>query len=739
MSLLVRKRNSQTEEFQAEKVNRVLEWACDGLTDVNPSDVAMNAKLSIHNKISTSEIHEVLIQSAYNLISEDSPNYQYVASRLRLYALRKEVWGGSQPPRLYDHLRKNKGVYDPILLESYTESEIHKLDKLVQHDRDYRFTHAGIQQMVEKYLICDRTTGKRFETPQFAFILIPMVLYATHPDRYDLIKQAYSCISKFKISLPTPILVGVRSKSRSYSSCVLIDCGDTLDSIFTTSAVAGKYTAKGSGIGINMGRVRAVMSPVRGGSTLSTGIVPFLRLMENSVKCTSQASVRGGSATVFVPWWHYEIEDVIVLKNNRGTDDNRVKKLDYAIQLDEVFYKKVKEDGEISLFCPNESKLYDKWGTQEFAEAYEKAEGKSLRFKKTIKARELLLSLAKERLETGRIYIMNIDHCNRSSWVNTIRMSNLCVEVIQDVKPINSLDDPNGEIGICILSAINLIETKKEEIPKICATIVSLLNRLIDYQEYPFSAAERFCKNKRSLGIGITNFAAWLAFQGLNHETPEAIQASNDLMEEIQFNLLSASCNEAKETGPAKDFSSCRYSQGWLPQDFHSSLPGDIQFPLKQDWEALRASIKEHGLKNCTVNCVQPCEASSVYQNSTNGIEPIRAFLTEKIAKNGTKKVLTPQYPKHKKDYVIAWDMRSNINSIKIAAALQKWIDMSISFNTYLNYQHYPDGEIPISVVVQDIITAHKYGLRTMYYNNTPNDNEEADTSKGCESGACSL
>ena len=739
MDLLVRKRNGETEEFQAEKVNKVLEWACEGLDGVNPSDVAMNAKLSIHNKIKTSDIHEVMIQSAYNLISEEASNYQFVAARLRIYALRKEVWGTSEPPRLYDHIRKNKAVYDDSILESYSESEIHKIDKFINHDRDFRFAHAGIQQVVDKYLLCDRTTGKIHETPQFMFILIPMVLYADSQDRMDLIKQAYVYISKFKINLPTPILANVRSKNKSYSSCVLIDCGDSLNSIFTTATVAGKYTAKGSGIGINVGRIRAVGSGVRKNEGVSTGIVPFLKLIESSVKCTSQNSVRGGSCTVFVPWWHYEIEDIIVLKNNRGTDDNRVKKLDYAVQLDEVFYDKVKNNEEITLFCPNESNLYEYWGTQEFANKYEAAGSKHLRLKKTINARDLLFSMAKERLETGRLYIMNMDNANKSSWNKTVRQSNLCMEILQINSPLEKVDDEKAEIGICILSAINLLETKREEIPKCCSIIVSLLNRLIDYQEYPFSAAQRFCRNKRSLGIGLTNFAAWLATQGFNHESKESIKLTNDLMEEIQYGLLSASCEEAEKTGPAKDFDASRYSEGWLPIDFHSTLPEDIQFEYNMDWEELRSRIKSFGLANCTLTAIMPAEASSICQNSTNGIEPIRSFLTEKLSKNGSKKVLIPNYPKYKKNYVIAWDMKSNTNSIKIAAAMQKFIDMGMSFNTYLNYQHYPDGEIPISVVVQDIITAHKYGLRTMYYNNTPNDNEESGDSNGCSGGSCSI
>ena len=423
---LVRKRDGSTENFDAEKINKVLEWACENIDGVSPSDVAMNAKLSITNKIRTKDIHEVLIQSAYNLISEDTPNYQFVAARLRIYALRKEVWGGSLPPRLLDHIKRNKKIYDDTLLELYSESEIHKIDKFLNHDRDFKFTHAGIQQMVEKYLISDRSTKKVFETPQFAFILIPMILLAKNPNKMKLIKEAYDHISKFKINLPTPILAGVRSRTKFYSSCVLIDCGDSLDSIFTSAMVAGKYTARRSGIGINMGRIRAVGASIRDSEVISTGIIPFIRLIESSVKSTSQNGLRGGGATVSVPWWHYEIEDVIVLKNNRGTEDNRVRKLDYAIQIDNLLIERAKNDEEITLMCPKESGIYQYWGTEEFAQRYKDAEGDNLRLVKKIKARELLLAIAKERLETGRIYLMFMDNCRNCSWVEPVTMTNLC-------------------------------------------------------------------------------------------------------------------------------------------------------------------------------------------------------------------------------------------------------------------------------------------------------------------------
>jgi len=735
----VKKRNGKLEDFNPDKITQVVEWACNGIKNVSASDVCMNAQLSISDKIRTEDIHDVLIQSAYNLISEENPNYQYVASKLRNFALRKEVWGECDPPRLYDHIKRNRRNYDSIILEYYSESEIHKINRFIKHDRDFDFTHAGIQQMIDKYLIADKKTGKIFETPQFVYILIPMILFKDYENRMSMIKQAYNMLSQFKINLPTPILAGVRTKMRYYASCVLADCGDSLDSIFTTAAVIGKYTARRSGIGINMGRVRAIGSPIRDSEVISTGIIPFLKVMESTVKSTSQNGLRGGGATVSVPWWHYEIEDVIVLKNNAGTDDNRVRKLDYCIQLEKVFYERIKNDEEITLFCPHQAEaLYEAFGTPSFEALYEEFESKAGILKKQIRARDLIALLAKERLETGRIYIMNIDKANESPWIDTVQMTNLCCEILQPVRPLQSIHDQHGEIGVCILSAVNLLQVKDDELENVCRMIVYILNEVIDYQEYPFTAAANFCKRKRSLGVGVTNFAAWLASQKLNHESPDAVAAMNDLCERLQYYLLSASCEMAETHGAADDFNSVDYSLGVLPTD-RDLVPEDIAFSYKMDWEKLRERIKNYGLRNCTVTAQMPCESSSICQSSTNGIEPIRSFLTEKTAKNGIKKVLIPNYPRYKNEYAIAWDITSNANMIKIAAAMQRWFDMGISFNTYLNYQHYPDGKIPRSVVIKDIMLAYKYGLRTMYYNNTPDDSAEAHESDRCESGACSI
>ncbi len=736
----IRKRNGKLEDFDAEKINKVIAWACQEISDVSDSDVAMNSNLSIINKMETSDIQEVIIQSAANLITEEHPNYQYVAARLQTYGLRKQVWGESEPPRLYDHIRKNKKNYDPVILESYSESEIHKINKFIKHDRDYLFTHAGISQMMDKYLMCDRTTGEIFETPQFVFILVPMILFRNYDNRLEMIKTMYNYLSTFKINLPTPILAGVRTSLKYYSSCILADCGDSLDSIFTTAQIVGTYTARRSGIGINMGRIRAVGAPIRKSEVISTGIIPFLKIMEASVKATSQNGLRGGGATISFPWWHYEAEDVLVLKNNRGTEDNRVRKLDYCFQIERLFIDRVVNNESITLFCPNEAKgLYEAFGTPRFKELYEKYEhDKTIKLKKVIRARDLMGLAARERLETARVYIMFVDNANTGPWKSQVCMTNLCCEILQPTSPLTSVNDTQNEIGVCILSALNLLEIKEDEYEDVCRMIVYSLNELIDYQLYPFEGARKFCQNKRSLGVGVTNFAAYLASKKLNHESVESIKVMNDLMEKIQYYLLSASCEMAEKFGPAPDFDCVDYSEGCLPCD--RVVHEELNFPLTMDWETLRSRIKQFGLKNDTMSAQMPCESSSVVQSSTNAGEPIRSLLTKKIAKNGVKKVLVPRYPKNKNEYSLAFDITSNDNMIKIAGAQQRWIDMGISFNTYLNYNHYPDGKIPISVVIKDILTAHKYGLRTMYYNNTPDDsNEGVIKEESCESGACSL
>lgn len=744
----VTKRNGKLEDLSIEKIHKVLGWAIDGIKDVSLSDIEMNSQLNFTNKMSTREIHSVLIKSANNLISEETPNYQYVAARLAMYALRKDVWGGSEPPRLFDHIhecvRKHK-VYDQEILKKYSTSEIHKLGKYINHDRDDNFTYAGIQQTIDKYLLKNRNTNQIYETPQFAYMLIAMCVFIHYPDetRIEYVKKLYDAISKFKINLPTPIMSGVRTVIKQYASCILIDVADSLHSIFASMSAAGLYTAKRAGIGLNTGRIRPVNSPIRGGEVIHTGLIPYLKVFQDIIKSTSQNGIRGGNCTCHTPFWHTEILDVIPLKNNAGTDDNRVRGMDYSIQMHKIFYERLIADDYITLFSPDELKkngvdLYSYFPTTEFEQKYIECEANDkLQFKKRIKAKEFIELLVRERLETGRIYIMNIDHCNtHSSYKEPVFMSNLCKEVTVPTKPISSLEDSDGEIGVCILAAINLLEAKKEEFPELCDIIVRMEDEIIEYQEYAVPAAEKFCKNKRSIGIGFTNLAGLFAKSKVSFDSIEALHIADEYAELLQYYLLDASANLAKEKGPCLDYHTSKYSDGILSIDTAKVDALElIDRKPSLDWNSLREKIKQFGLRNTTLTCNMPAESSSVIQNSTNGCEPVRDLIIYKKSKMGVLKQAVPNISTHGKYYTKAFSLKSNKAYTDITAILQKWFDMSISMNHYYNYQHYEGGNIPLSLLVKDILYAYKMGIKTMYYCNTP----DGDAEVSCESGACSI
>ena len=740
----VTKRNGDVVGFDVEKIHKVLEWATEGLNGVSFSDVEMNANLSLYDKIPTSEIHQILIKSANDLISESAPNYQYVAARLLNMQLRKDVWGvGDRSPNFHHFIavRIDNGVYDPTILEKWSKEDVEKLEYYINHSRDDLFTYAGLQQLIDKYLVKNRSTGEIFETPQFAYMLIAMCLF----DDIDEVKEAYDTYSTFKINLPTPIMAGVRTTIKQFASCVLVDVDDDLDSIFSSLHAVGKYTARRAGIGLNMGRIRPINAPIRGGEVIHTGIIPYLKNFESAVKSTSQNGLRGGSATVHVPFWHYEIEDVIVLKNNAGTDDNRVRKLDYSIQFCKLFYERLVANEDITLFNPNEAKgLYEAFGDNEkFEELYLKYENaRSIKFKKKISARKLCEIFARERLETGRIYSMNIDTANEhGSWDIPVKMSNLCQEIIHPTNPIEDINDPEGEIGICILSALNLLELNSDEdIQKACEVAVNTLESIIDYQDYPVLAGENFTKNRRSLGIGVTNLAGFFAKNKVFYGDPEALKLIHEMMEKIQWNLINESCKLAEKLGPCEKFQDTKYADGLLPIDWYKKSVDKLVKPkYSMDWKVLRKRVKEFGLRHSTLSAIMPCESSSVIQNSTNGIEPVRSLLLYKKAKNGILKQLVPNYYNRKNYYTKAWDMQDNEAMLNTAAVIQKFVDMSMSTNLYYNYAHHEDGNIPLSILIKDQIYGYKYGLKNFYYANTPDGDGDTEKDLGCESGACAI
>jgi len=740
----ISKRNGQAEDYDVEKIHKVVHWATDDLNGVSLSDIEMNANLSLYDGIPTSEIQQILIKSANDLISESNPNYQYSAARLLNMQLRKNVWAsGKKPPAFFDFIavRVDNGVYDPAILEKWSKEDIEKFESFISHSRDDLFTYAGLQQLIDKYLVKNRSTGEIFETPQFAYMLIAMCLF----DDIDEVKKAYDTYSTFKINLPTPIMAGVRTTIKQFASCVLVDVDDDLNSIFASVHAVGKYTARRAGIGLNMGRIRPINAPIRGGEVIHTGLIPYLKNFESAVKSTSQNGIRGGSATVHIPFWHYEIEDVLVLKNNAGTDDNRVRKLDYSIQFCKLFYERLIANEEITLFNPNETKgLYEAFGDNEkFEELYIKYENaRSIKFKKKIPARKLAEVFARERLETGRIYSMNIDTANEhGSWDIPVKMSNLCQEIIHPTVPIKDINDPDGEIGICILSALNLLElSSDEDIQKTCAVAINTLESIIDYQDYPVLAGENFTKNRRSLGIGITNLAGFLAKNKMFYGDPEALVLIHETMEKIQWNLINESCKLAEKLGPCEKFEDTKYSKGLLPIDWYKKSVDKLVKPkYTMDWKGLRKRIKEFGLRHSTLSAIMPCESSSVIQNSTNGIEPVRSLLLYKKAKNGILKQLVPNYYNRKNYYTKAWEMMDNEAMLNTAAVIQKFVDMSMSTNLYYNYAHYEDGNIPLSILIKDQIYGYKYGLKNFYYANTPDGDGETEADLNCESGACAI
>jgi ribonucleoside-diphosphate reductase alpha chain len=722
------KRSGNTENLDLNKLHIMVEEACKDLAGVSASQVEMQSGIQFYDGITTAEIQEILIRSASDLIDLDHPNYQFVAARLLLFALRKQLFGGIYDcPTVKQHILRavGRGVYDGEILSLYTDEEFDKLQTFINHDRDYLFTYAGLRQVVDKYLVQDRSGGGVYETPQFMYLMIALTIFAEYPKetRMSYVKRYYDAISKHKINIPTPIMAGVRTPLRQFASCVLVDVDDTLDSIFSSDMAIGRYVAQRAGIGINAGRIRGINSKIRGGEVQHTGVVPFLKKFEATVRCCTQNGIRGGSATVHFPIWHQEIEDILVLKNNKGTEDNRVRKLDYSIQISKIFYERFIQDGEISLFSPHDVPgLYDSFGTDSFDDLYTSYEKDPSIKKKTIKAQELILNLLKERAETGRIYIMNIDHCNsHSSFKDQVVMSNLCQEITLPVHPLQHIDDENAEIATCILSAINVGKVKSdEELEDLCDLSVRSLEELIDYQNYPVKAAENFTKNRRSLGIGYIGLAHYLAKLGFNYDSQEAWDAVHGLSESFQYYLLKASNEIAKEKGSCKYFGRTKYADGILPIDTYKKDVDEISsIPLQYDWESLRSSILEHGLRHSTLSAQMPSESSSVVSNATNGIEPPRGYLSIKKSKKGPLKQIVPQYQSLKNHYTLLWDMPSNRGYINIVAVMQKFFDQAISGNWSYNPQNYSDNEVPVSVMAQDFLTTYKYGWKTSYYQNT--------------------
>ncbi|HBE9078929.1 MULTISPECIES: class 1a ribonucleoside-diphosphate reductase subunit alpha [Serratia] len=759
-SLLVTKRDGSKERINLDKIHRVIDWAAEGLNNVSVSQVELRSHIQFYDGIKTADIHETIIKAAADLISRDAPDYQYLAARLAIFHLRKKAYGQFEPPKLLDHVARmvEMGKYDKHLLEDYTTEEFEQMDSFIDHWRDMNFSYAAVKQLEGKYLVQNRVSGEIYESAQFLYILVAACLFSNYPraTRLDYVKRFYDAISTFKISLPTPIMSGVRTPTRQFSSCVLIECGDSLDSINATSSAIVKYVSQRAGIGINAGRIRALGSPIRGGEAFHTGCIPFYKHFQTAVKSCSQGGVRGGAATLFYPMWHLEVESLLVLKNNRGVEGNRVRHMDYGVQLNRLMYQRLIKNEDITLFSPSDVPgLYDAFfaDQDEFERLYTLYEKDSSIRQQRVRAVELFSLMMQERASTGRIYIQNVDHCNTHSpfdpQVAPVRQSNLCLEIALPTKPLDDVNDENGEIALCTLSAFNLgaIESL-DDLEELATLAVRALDALLDYQDYPIKAAHRGAMGRRTLGIGVINFAYYLAKNGVRYSDGSANNLTHRTFEAIQYYLLKASNRLAQEQGACPWFNETTYAQGILPIDtYKKDLDAICNEPLHYDWESLRKEIKETGLRNSTLSALMPSETSSQISNATNGIEPPRGHISIKASKDGILRQVVPEYERLKNDYELLWELPNNDGYLQLVGLMQKFIDQSISANTNYDPTRFPGGKVPMKQLLKDLLTTYKFGVKTLYYQNTRDGaddiQEDMQPAQGgdddCEGGACKI
>ena len=750
----VTKRDGRLELIDLDKIHKVIEWAAHNLDNVSVSQVELKSHIQFYEGIKTRDIHETIIKSAADLISEDTPDYQYLAARLAIFHLRKIAYNKFTPPHLYDHVKKltDAGKYDQHILADYSRAEFDELEAYLDHWRDMNLAYAAVEQMAGKYLVQDRVNKTVFESPQFLYMLVGMCLFSRYnkSDRLDYVKRFYDATSQFKISLPTPIMAGVRTPSRQFSSCVLIECGDSLDSINATTSAIVRYVSQRAGIGINAGRIRALGSPIRGGEAQHTGCIPFYKLFQTAVKCCSQGGVRGGAATLFYPLWHLEVESLLVLKNNRGVEDNRVRHMDYGVQLNKTMYTRLIKGQDISLFSPGDTPgLYDAFfeDQDKFEELYTKYENDPSIRSRQIPAADLFSLMMQERASTGRIYIQNVDHCNTHSpfdpTVAPIRQSNLCMEIALPTKPLDNINDEEGEIALCTLSAVNLGKVDNvSDIEEPAELIVRALDALLDYQDYPVKAAQNGSMRRRTLGVGVINYAYYLAKNGVRYSDDSALGLTHQTFEALQFYLLKASNKLAKEQGACPAFNETTYSQGILPIDtYKKDLDKICQEPLHLDWETLRTEITTHGLRNSTLTALMPSETSSQIANATNGIEPPRGLVSIKASKDGILKQVVPEIDKLKNQYELLWQMPNNDGYLRLVAVMQKFVDQSISANTNYDPVRYEGGRVPMKILLKDLLNAYKLGVKTLYYHNTRDgaNDAQADMEDDCAGGACKI
>lgn len=760
MELFVIKRNGQRVPYNEEYIHKIVGYACEGIEGVSLSEIVLHARIQAYDGITTAEIHDMTIKSAADKISLETPNYQYVAANLLIFKIRKMAYGQWQPPSLYNHLQKmcQNHWYDSNLLQKYTQEEIAFFNTMIRHHLDLRFSYAAVKQFEGKYLIQNRVTGQIMESPQMALMCLTLALFQDFfphqkEERQKLICDFYTNLAEQNISLPTPIMAGVRTPLKQFSSCVLIECSDSLDSIAATGTAIINYVSQRAGIGINAGAIRAKGTPVRHGSVFHTGITPFLKFFQAAVQSCSAGGVRSGAATVYYPLWHYEIEDLLVLKNNRGIEENRVRHMDYGVQINGFFYKRLQQGQDITLFSPHDvPDMYQAFFADQelFTKLYEYYENNSkIKFKKKIKSIELFSLLMKERSSTGRIYIMNVDHCNTHSSFKPnlapIRQSNLCAEVTLPTRPLSLKNKENGEIALCTLAAVNVgkIGLNRKKMQLCTKLLVYALDSLIDYQDYPVYEAEKNTKERRSLGIGVINYATFLAQQGLKFSDNHRLDITHELFEMFQYYCLEASVKLAQIKGPCARFSETKYSEGILPIDtyYKKGIDKIISHKvLKLDWEELRQKILKFGMRNSTLTALMPSETSSQISNSTNGIEPPRALISVKQSKDGILKQVVPNIETLADNYELLWKLPDNQGYLTKVGIMQKFIDQSISTNTNYDPQHFEDSKVPMQLLLKDLLLAYSLGIKTLYYHNTRDHSADNLAQQyDCSSGACKI
>lgn len=730
--LFVTKRSGQREPLDLDKIHRVISWAAEGLNNVSVSQVEIKSRIQFYDGIKTEDIHETIIKAAADLISEEAPDYQYLAARLAIFHLRKLAYGQFEPPHLYDQVTKmvEAGRYDRHLLTDYTREEFEQMNAFIDHGRDLNFSYAAVKQLEGKYLVQNRVTGEIYESAQFLYVLVAACLFANYPKetRMDYIQRFYDAASLFKISLPTPIMAGVRTPTRQFSSCVLIETDDSLDSINATASAIVKYVSQRAGIGINAGRIRALGSPIRGGEAFHTGCIPFYKYFQTAVKSCSQGGVRGGAATLFYPIWHLEVESLLVLKNNRGVEENRVRHLDYGVQFNRLMYQRLIKDDYITLFSPSDVPgLYDAFFADQdtFERLYTQYEADESIRKKRIRAIELFSLFMQERASTGRIYLQNVDHCNTHSpfdpAVAPIRQSNLCLEIALPTKPLSHVNDEEGEIALCTLSAFNLGAIDSlDELEELANLAVRALDSLLDYQEYPVPAAYNATMGRRTLGIGVINYAYYLAKNGVRYSDGSANALTHRTFEAIQYYLMKASMNLAKELGACPKFNETTYAKGIMPIDtYKRDVDAVCSEPLQLDWDALREDVKKYGMRNSTLSALMPSETSSQISNATNGIEPPRGHISIKASKDGITKQVVPEYERLKDAYELLWQIPNNKGYLQLVGIMQKFVDQTISANTNYDPSKFEGGKVPMTQLLQDLLYAYKLGVKTLYYHNT--------------------